>query len=153
MDTKKADKLVELLNNILDTSWLIDKMDIKEFRKNIENNKTKSWVIINTQDSKKHEFVWKVMNLFINTDIFSSARSIVEFSMNELSLDLNVPSIATLYKRNKPEVIWHIAVAILQKPNKVIEQYLDVLSKIDTKKVKTEMEFKNTWSDLIRNVL
>ncbi len=151
MNNKKIEKFTELLNDIIDASWMIDKMDVKEFRKNIENNK-KNENNHDTVNSKKHEFVWKVVDLFINTKIFSSAKSIVEFAVNDLKLKFDVPK-TTLFKRNKKEVIWHISVAIIEEKNDVIEKYLNILSKIDTKKVKTEAEFKNSWSNLIRNVL
>jgi len=151
MNKKKIEKIVNLLNDIIDVSWLIDKMDIKDFVKNIEN-KTNITYNKKSIDSKKHEFVWKVVDLFINTKIFSSAKSIVEFSINELDLKFDVPN-TTLFKRNKKEVIWHISVAIIKEPNNKIEKYLEILSNIDTKKIKTEEEFKNSWSNLIRNVL
>ena len=151
MNKKKIEKITKLLNDIIDVSWLIDKMDIKNFVKNIENktNITESKKSIN---SKKHEFVWKVVDLFINTKIFSSAKSIVEFSINELNLKFDVPN-TTLFKRNKKEVIGHISVAIIKEPNDKIENFLEILSSIDTEKIKTEEEFKNSWSNLIRNIL
>lgn len=153
MEQKKAEKLIELLNNIIDASWLIDKMDVKYLWTTLAWNKTNNKSI--SKDSKKHEFIWKVVDLFSSTKIFTSAESIVNFAINDLKIEgvKNNYKYDTIRKRNPKEVTWIIAVEMCNEPNEKLENYLKVLEKIDTKKVKTEEEFKTTWSDLIRNVL
>lgn len=153
MDIKKTEKISELLTNIVEISWMINKMDIKEFKRNMESGKNN----LNRQskNSKKHEFIWKIVDLFSSSKIFTSAESIVNFAIDELRIEwisLNY-KFDTIKKRNKKEVTWIIAVEMCNEPNDKMEKYLDILNKIDTDKIKTEEEFKTSWSDLIRNVL